>query len=105
MRDALARVKVVQRPEWGGSWFTQRRNPVTIYLRDGGPVRKEVEHPRGSPRNPMTRDERLGKYRGCAGRALPSPQVERSIALLEGVEKVDDVCALVDALVAPVPVR
>lgn len=106
MRDALARVKVVQHPEWGGNWFARRQNPVTIHLRDGGSVRKEVEHPRGSPGNPMTRDERLGKYRGCAGRALPGPQVERSIALLEGVEKVDDVRALVDTLVAaPAPVR
>jgi 2-methylcitrate dehydratase PrpD len=73
MRQALAMVKVVQRPEWGGSWFARRQNPVTIHFRDGGSVRKEVEHPRGSPRNPMTRDEWLGKYRGCAGARAAFP--------------------------------
>jgi 2-methylcitrate dehydratase PrpD len=106
MREALARVTVVPRPEWGGSWFARRQNPVTIHLEDGRSVRKEVEHPRGSPRNPMTREELLGKYRDCARRALPPVQVERSIDLLEDVEKVDDVRTLVDALIAaPAPAR
>ncbi len=100
MREALRRVTVVPRPDWSGSWFERRRNPVTIHLRDGRSVSKEVEHPRGSPKNPMTRAELVGKYRGCASRALPSPHVERSVAMLEDVEKVDDVRMLVDALVA-----
>jgi 2-methylcitrate dehydratase PrpD len=103
MRDALARVTVVQHPEWSGSAFDRRRNPVTIHLKDGRSVRKEVEHPRGSLRNPMMREELLGKYRGCARRALSPEQVERSIAVLEDVEKVDDVRALVDALIATPP--
>ena len=66
-------------------------------------MRKDVEHPRGSPHNPMTRDELLHKYRGCALRALPIDQVDRSIALLEDVEKLDDVRTMVDALVVARP--
>jgi 2-methylcitrate dehydratase PrpD len=101
MRQALAAVQVITRPEWGASWFARRQNPVTIHLRDGRAVRKEVEHPRGSPRNPMTRDELLEKYRGCASRALPFERVERAIALLEDVEKIDDVRTLMDGLGRP----
>jgi 2-methylcitrate dehydratase PrpD len=49
--------------------------PVTITMKDGRKLTKLVEKVRGSPGNPMTREELLGKYRGCAsasaGRRAP----------------------------------
>ncbi|MGZ5233102.1 MAG: hypothetical protein ACXWC3_24045, partial [Burkholderiales bacterium] len=57
-----------------------------------------VEKVRGSPGNPMTRDEFLGKYRGCASRVLNGERVERSITAFENLEKVATVRELMDIL-------
>ncbi|MES2562683.1 MAG: MmgE/PrpD family protein, partial [Pseudomonadota bacterium] len=60
--------------------------------------KKQVDSVRGSPGNPMTRDELLAKYRGCASRVLNSEQLERSITALENLEKVATVGELMDTL-------
>ncbi len=100
MRDALGRVELVLRPEWGDNYFERRKNPVTIHLKDGRSVTKEVQHPRGSRQNPMTWDEVTDKYRSCSVRSLSPDQVDRSLYLLEHIEEVDDIGAVMDALLA-----
>ncbi len=55
---------------------------------------------RGSPGNPMTRDELVDKYRGCAVRVLPGDKLERSITVLETLETVPSVKTLVEELTA-----
>jgi hypothetical protein len=46
----------------------------------------------------MTRDELMGKYRNCASRILKGERLERSIAILETLERVPAAKDLVDAL-------
>jgi hypothetical protein len=46
----------------------------------------------------MTRDELLGKYRGCAARVFKGERLERSIAALENLEKLATARELIDAL-------
>jgi hypothetical protein len=46
----------------------------------------------------MTRDEFLGKYRGCVSRVLNGERVERSISALENLDKVATVRELMDLL-------
>jgi 2-methylcitrate dehydratase PrpD len=67
-------------------------------MKDGRKLTNVVEKVRGSPGNPMTRDELLGKYRGCASRVLNGGRLERSIAVLENLEKVATVRELMDVL-------
>ncbi len=57
-----------------------------------------VEKVRGSPGNPMTRDELVGKYRGCASRVLQGERLEQSVAILETLDKAKAVKELMDAL-------
>lgn len=97
-REAVARVDIVEHPEWPETDY--RRQPVTIILKDGRELTEMVQHPRGSQKNPMTRDERLAKYRMCASRAFSAEQVERSIAVLEGIEDVEDMRDVVTALIS-----
>ena len=99
LREALRKVRLVRHPEWG-DWVLRKKSPVTIHLKDGRALYRDVEHPRGSLGNPMTREELLEKYRHCARRTLPPEQVERSSALLEEVELLSDVRDLVDTLAA-----
>lgn len=98
LRAALERVVVVQRPEWSATVASRKRTPVTIQLEDGRSLSQEVEHPRGSPGNPLSREELLAKFRACASRALPGEQVARGLELLAGLERVGDLGELSDAL-------
>ena len=98
MRAALAKVKVNAHPEWPHDATWRRNTPVTITMKDGQVFTRKVDKVRGSPGNPMTRDELVGKYRGCAVRVLASEQTERSIEVLESLETVASVKTLMETL-------
>ena len=86
MRAALEKVQVNARIDWPHDAAARRRSPVTITMRDGRSFTRSVEKVRGSPGNPMTRDELVGKYRRCAERILPAEKLERSIVALETLD-------------------
>ena len=98
MRAALAKVQIHKHPEWGDDAVARRRAPVTLTLKDGRKVTKQVDKVRGSPGNPMTRDELLGKYRSCATRVFQGERLERSIQALENLDKLAKASELIDAL-------
>jgi 2-methylcitrate dehydratase PrpD len=100
MRASLAKVEIHTHPEWGDDPAARRRSPVTITLKDGRKVTKTVDKVRGSPGNPMTRDELLAKYHGCAARVLSAERLERSIMALENLEKLATAAELMDTLTA-----
>jgi 2-methylcitrate dehydratase PrpD len=98
MRAALDKVKVNAETDRPNDNESRRRSPVTITMKDGRTFTKTVNAVRGSPKNPMTRDELVGKYRVCASRALSQERVERSIEALENLDKLPAAKDLVDAL-------
>ena len=71
---------------------------ATAQLRDGRTVSKECLHFRGSAANPMSREERLSKFRYCAGHSLSDQDSECLVGLLERLETVDDVSSLMDLM-------
>lgn len=98
MRNALEKVIVKAHPEWPQDVTSRRRSPVTITMKDGRTFTRQVDAVRGSPGNPMTREELVDKYRGCAARVLKSEGLERSIAILESLETIPAVTTLTEAL-------
>ncbi len=100
MRAALDKVQVNQHADWPNDGAARRRTPVTIAMKDGRTFTKSVEKVRGSPGNPMTRDELVGKYRSCASRVLKGEQLERSIVALETLETLPAIRGLIDTLTA-----
>ncbi len=98
MRQALEKVQVNAHPEWPADDTSRRRSPVTIRMRDGRSFTRTVDKVRGSPGNPMTRDELLDKYRGCASRVFTGDRLERSIAALEDLDRLPAATELMDAL-------
>ncbi|HEY0335862.1 MAG TPA: MmgE/PrpD family protein [Burkholderiales bacterium] len=99
MRAALEKIRINTHPEWGDTEETRRRSPVTIMMQDGRKLTKRVDTVRGSPANPMTRDELLGKYRGCASRVLNGERLEQSIHALEHLDTTARASDCVDALI------
>ena len=71
---------------------------VTAQLKDGRTVSDECGSFTGSAANPMSRDERLTKVWDCVGRALPTADAERAIALIEDLENVSDISALMQII-------
>jgi 2-methylcitrate dehydratase PrpD len=98
MRTSIDKVQINAHAEWPNDEVSRRKAPVTIAMKDGRKFTKTVEKVRGSPGNPMTREELLGKYRGCASRVLNSERLERSIAALENLDKVPTAKELMDTL-------
>jgi len=67
-------------------------------LKDGATVSAECRGFKGSAANPMTREERLDKVWDCVGRVLSTPDAERVIALLEDLENVPDISAIMQII-------
>jgi 2-methylcitrate dehydratase PrpD len=98
MRASLEKIQVNAHAEWPDDTASRRKSPVTITMKDGRKFTKTVDKVRGSPGNPMTRDELVDKYRGCASRVLKGERLERSIAALENLDKIPMAKDLIDAL-------
>jgi 2-methylcitrate dehydratase len=76
-------------------------NPVTIRTTDGRSYSARVDVPRGDPAVPLTDDELLAKYRECGRSQLRPDDMERSIGLVLGLEKVKDIGRLMAIISAP----
>jgi len=73
-------------------------NPVTIKTTDGQSYSARVDIPRGDPALPLSDEELLAKYRDCARSQLRPDDIERSVDLVLGVERVADIGTLMARL-------
>jgi 2-methylcitrate dehydratase PrpD len=71
---------------------------VTVRLKNGQVLSREAQHAKGGPEFPMTEAELRGKFTECAREALSAEAADRALALIEGLEKVDNIRALTDIL-------
>jgi 2-methylcitrate dehydratase PrpD len=85
-QDLLRRVEVVETP--AGEVWSPASTQVTVRMRDGCSLTAEVTRERGDPRDPLSWDELVAKYRECTGRVLPGEQVDRSLELITDFEKI-----------------
>ena len=60
-----------------------------------------MDIPRGDPALPLTDEELLAKYRDCARSQLRSDDMERSVGVVLGLERVADIGTLLATLRAP----
>jgi len=66
--------------------FEETYAVVRVTTKDGRQLEERCDKPRGLWGVPLTRDERLEKFRGCAGPVLPPGDVDRLIELIEGID-------------------
>jgi aconitate decarboxylase len=71
---------------------------VTAYTRDGRELAARCDRPRGIWGNPLTRDERLAKFRATAGVLLPPAGVEQAEGLITRLETLPTLSGLIAAL-------
>jgi 2-methylcitrate dehydratase PrpD len=100
----LERVRPVADPRRPAGQAAANYVEVAVRLAGGQTVAERVRFSRGDPRGePLSWDELLRKYRDCAAAALPDAQVERSAALIGGLDDLVRVAGLTAELGAPLP--
>ena len=99
VKEAISKVNLIvdhSRAEESGVFFA----PVTIKLRNGAEFHKRVDVCKGHPKNPLSEEELIEKYRENAGRVLSQEQIERSIQLVMQLDELDNAQQLM-SVVAP----
>ena len=66
--------------------FEEMWSSVEVLLDDGKRHSVRCDRPRGIWGNPLSREERLAKFRSCASRAVSPDVVERCIEIVENLE-------------------
>jgi 2-methylcitrate dehydratase PrpD len=69
---------------------------VTVKTKDGRELTERCDKPRGIWGIPLTRDERLAKFRDCCELALSTENTERVIDIVEGLDTLDNVTELMN---------
>ena len=101
VRDVMARTEVFVHPELSGDAAATFSTPAFVELEtnDGRTLEKRVIEMRGHPANPVTAAELEAKFVECGERVLDNAQVRRALALIEDMENLTDIGALLRELV------
>jgi 2-methylcitrate dehydratase PrpD len=73
---------------------------VGITTTDGRRFEHEILNRRGSPENPLSHDEVVYKYRHVVQSCLSASQIDRSIALIDKLDRLEDTTELFGLLAA-----
>jgi len=96
LRAMLGRVKCVHDPDLDGGFPARRPGRVSITLRDGRVVSKQVDFPKGDPRNPLTDAELGAKFRRLSAPVLSAARQDAAIDVALNLHR-RSVQALIDA--------
>ncbi len=101
VRELLGRISIEHDAEADILYFEEQRlrYTVTIVLKSGRTLSREIEFPRDQPRFGQRALE--DKFRTLAGSVLPTTQVERGIELAMTLDDLDDIVPLVQTLCPP----
>ena len=99
VQQMMKKVERVLDPEIEARGFEKIHSTVEVDLADG---RRLVEHAderyRGGPDRPFTRDELLEKFSECAGLVLPPSGIDETFQMIESLDILPDITALVRTL-------
>ena len=71
---------------------------MTVTYADGTVIRSVVDYPKGSPQNPMSREELRSKFDALTGGILVEGAADRVQSSVDDLEALGDINALVDLL-------
>jgi 2-methylcitrate dehydratase len=100
IRAQLNKVKVVADPEIEAVFPELQRVIVTVTTTDGREFTKELDYPKGDPRNPLTNEEIEGKFDALASPILSGDARQRIKDAVWNLETVPSIAELMDLCVA-----
>lgn len=92
------KIKMELDPEVESDFPAKRAARVTVKLKNGTTYQEKVDYCKGLPQNPMTRKEFEQKFRGLASVVADQDRVEEIIRVAYGLEKQNDISALISLL-------
>jgi len=95
VQELMKKIKYVHPPEMG-SGLMALRGKLVAKLRNGEIYSRMVDIAKGSPQNPLSREELIHKYRDCVQLSLSPEDSNRSLDLLLNLESIRDVATLTD---------
>ena len=91
LQDMLRRVDFYNNPDADAAGADKMRSFVAVTLKDGRTFNGQNDFARGSPQKPMSFEDAVRKFRGCADFGkLPGDKAERIIASVGTLERVGD---------------
>jgi 2-methylcitrate dehydratase len=91
----MKKVTMESDPSLAEDGYTGAANIVNIKTNIGKEFSLRVDHAKGSPKNPLSLDELLEKYRYCAGAILNPASIDRSIHCLLELEKLERIESMI----------
>jgi 2-methylcitrate dehydratase len=98
IRRFLPLIKVSADPDYEALFPEKQPNLVRIETADGRSFEKYVEFPKGHAAAPMDRDELMVKFAALASPELSGDQVEEIYDVIDGLDELDTVQPLFEAL-------
>jgi 2-methylcitrate dehydratase PrpD len=99
VQEMMARCENILDKEIEAKGFEKIRSTVEVDLVDGRTlVQPADERYRGGPDRPFTREELHGKFTECAELLLPADAIGEALRMIESLEQVSDITALVRVL-------
>lgn len=98
VRELLGRIRIEHDPDADVLFFNEQRLrfSVSITLKSGKSVSREIEFPRDQPR--FGPAELEAKFRALAGTLLPAAQIDRAIEMVADLDKMDNLGPLIRTL-------
>jgi len=95
----IKKIKVILDEEIDQIYPEKFSSKVEMYLKDGSIVSAYVEHPKGSPNNPMTEKDVENKFLNLSSRIVGREKALRIIEIVGKLEELDDLRRLTRLLV------
>lgn len=74
---------------------------VEVHTQNGKLYASQIEHPQGSPKNPLSQDQLETKFRDCvsfSAKAIPHANIDRTIGLISRLETLHDATEIIKLL-------
>jgi 2-methylcitrate dehydratase len=94
IREQLSKIVVVADPEIEIVFPALQRAVVTIHTSDGRELSRQLDYPKGDPRNPLTDQEIEEKFEALAGPVMTPGARQRAIDAIWALEKQPSVAEL-----------
>jgi 2-methylcitrate dehydratase len=92
--DMMKKIVVKENRELSAVYPGKIGNRLTVKLTDGKTIARQVDVPKGHPRNPMTQEEVESKFKLLTKRFLTSVQTEKIFDFVLGIERQRDISLL-----------
>lgn len=97
--NLMKKIKMVAHPDLAEIPMPSR-SIITIKMKDGREFLKRVDAAKGSPENPLSKEEIVKKYRDCSEPVIGREKVDRSIDMIWNLDKIEDINQLMDMVSA-----